>query len=81
MIIIYTPREMFGAVEQAVVDAGYDIDDSELRWEPQNETEQPVSTALRNMKILDMLEELDDVQSVSSNLNITDELMSALETA
>jgi len=81
MIIIYTPREMFGAVEQAVVDAGYNIDDSELRWEPQNETEQPVNTALKNMKILDMLEELDDVQSVSSNLSITDELMSALETA
>ncbi len=81
MIIVYTPREMFGAVEQALHDADYKVAESELRWEPQNETEQSIQTALKNMKILDLLEELDDVQSVSSNLLITDELATALESA
>lgn len=81
MIIIYTPREMFAAVEQTVSENGYKIAESELRWEPQNETEQPTDVALKNMKILDMLEDLDDVQSVSSNLKITDELAAVLETA
>jgi transcriptional/translational regulatory protein YebC/TACO1 len=33
------------------------------------------------MKLLDSLEELDDVQSVASNLQITDDLMLAFETA
>lgn len=81
MIIVYTPREMFGAVEQALDEAGYEIDESELRWEPQNETEQALDIAVKNMRILDQLEELDDVQSVASNLLVTDDLVAALESA
>ncbi len=80
-ITIYTPRELFNAVEEAVSDAGYEIEDSELRWEPTNETELPVDKAMQNMRLLEHLEELDDVQSVSSNLLFTNELASALETA
>lgn len=78
-IVVYTPREMFGAVEQALTDNDYEIDESELRWEPQNETELPVDRALMNMRLLDHLEELDDVQNVSSNLLITDELAESFE--
>lgn len=81
MIIVYTPREMFGAVEQAVSEAGYEIDESELRWEPQNETEVPLEKGIANMRILERLEELDDVDTVASNLMITDELISALDKA
>ncbi|MEQ8673347.1 MAG: YebC/PmpR family DNA-binding transcriptional regulator [Aggregatilineales bacterium] len=81
MIIVYTPRDMFGAVEQTLADANYEIDEAELRWEPQNETEQPIDVAVKNMRILDQLEELDDVQSVASNLLITDDLVAALESA
>jgi transcriptional/translational regulatory protein YebC/TACO1 len=33
------------------------------------------------MKLMEKLEELDDVQSVSSNLNITEETLKAFETA
>ena len=72
---------MFGAVEQALTDGGYEIEEAELRWQPTNETELPVEKALANMRLLERLEELDDVQSVSSNLMITSELASAFETA
>lgn len=77
MIVIYTPRELFAAVEEALSEAGYEIDESELRWEPQNETELPVDKAVQNMRILDKLEELDDVDNVASNLMITDEVAAA----
>jgi YebC/PmpR family DNA-binding regulatory protein len=80
MVVIYTPRDMFGAVEQAVRNAGYKTDEAELRWEPQNETELPVDKAVKNMKIVEQLEELDDVDAVSSNLMITDEIALAFET-
>jgi len=80
-IVVYTPREMFGAVEVALDDAGYAVSESELRWEPKNETELPVDKALKNMRLLEILEELDDVNSVSSNLSMTDELLASLETA
>lgn len=80
-IIVYTPRELFGAVEQALVDSGYEIAESELRWIPKNETEVDVEKAMQNMRLTNDLEELDDVQSVASNLLITDAALSAFETA
>jgi YebC/PmpR family DNA-binding regulatory protein len=81
VISIYTPREMFAAVEQALSTAKYAVEESELRWEAKNETELPVDKALANMRLVERLEELDDVQSVSSNLMITDDIVSAFETA
>lgn len=79
MIIIYSPRELYRAVDDALTEAGYDLDESELRWEPQNETEVAKDSAIKNLKITEQLEELDDVQSVSSNLMITDEIVAAFE--
>jgi len=81
VISIYTPREMLAAVEQALSGAKYQVEESELRWEAKNETELPVEKALANMRLVEKLEELDDVQSVSSNLMITDEIVEAFETA
>jgi YebC/PmpR family DNA-binding regulatory protein len=80
-VVVYTPRELFGAVEQALTDDSFEIDVSELRWEPNNENEVGVDLALKNMRLAERLEELDDVQSVSSNLMITDDIISAYETA
>jgi YebC/PmpR family DNA-binding regulatory protein len=80
-VVVFTPREMFGAVEQALTGAGYEVAESELRWEAKNESELPVDKAIQNMKLLESLEELDDVQAVASNLMITDDIVSAFETA
>lgn len=81
VITVYTPRELFAAVEEVLTKAGYEIDESELRWEAKNETELPTEKALQNMRLQEQLEELDDVQAVASNLMITDEVIAALETA
>jgi YebC/PmpR family DNA-binding regulatory protein len=80
-LVIYTPRDAFGAVEQALKDAGYQIADSELRWVAKNETEVGVEKAAQNLRLQNDLEELDDVQSVASNLLITDEALEAFESA
>ncbi len=80
-VVVYTPREMFGAVEQALSDANYEVAESELRWIAKNETEVSVEKAMQNLRLMNELEELDDVQSVSSNLLITDEALEAFETA
>ncbi|MCB9454966.1 MAG: YebC/PmpR family DNA-binding transcriptional regulator [Anaerolineaceae bacterium] len=81
VIVVYTPREMFSAVETALTEASYEVDDSELRWVAKNETELPTEKAIQNMRLLEQFEELDDVESVASNLLITDELITAFETA
>lgn len=80
-IYIYTPRERLGAVEQALTDADYQIEESELRWQAKNETELAIDKAVQNMRLIERLEELDDVQSVASNLLITDDIATAFETA
>lgn len=81
VVEVYTPREMFAAVEHALTEAGYEIEEAELRWQAKNESELAIEKALQNMRLLDSLEELDDVQSVASNLLISDEVIAALETA
>lgn len=80
-IIVYTPRELFAAVESALTEGGYTVEDSELRWEAKNETAVATEKALQNMRLMSELEDLDDVQSVASNLAMTDEVIAAFETA
>ena len=77
VIAVYTARDDFTAVENALTEAGYDIDDSELRWFPQNEVDVPTGKALQNMRLLEQLEDAEDVQTVSFNLNITDQVLAA----
>lgn len=79
VITVYTPRDLFGAVEQALMENDYKSDDAELRWFPQQELSVSIKAAVQNMRIMEKLEELDDVQNVSSNLDITDEIVSAFE--
>ena len=81
IITVYTPREQFAAVEQALREAGYKTDEAELRWFAKNEVEVSGKAGASNMKLMEKLEELDDVQSVASNLYITEEIMKAFETA
>lgn len=80
-ITVYTPRELFGNVQQALIDGGYEVEEAELRWEPKNPVTLPVDKAMQNMRLMSELEELDDVQSVASNLQMTDEVIAAFETA
>jgi transcriptional/translational regulatory protein YebC/TACO1 len=80
-ILVITPRELLFAVEEALRGAGYEIDDALLQWVAKNETELEVEKALTNMRLMGELEELDDVQAVASNLQITDEIIAAFETA
>ncbi len=78
-IVVYTPRDDYGAVDQALGEGGYKSETSELRWFANNEIELTPAKAIKNLKLQELLEELDDVQSVSSNLAMTDEVLSQYE--
>lgn len=79
VIIVYTPRDAYGAVEGALRESNYDVEDGELRWFAQNETSLPVEKAMQNLRLQERLEELDDVESVSSNLEISEEVAMAYD--
>lgn len=76
---VYTPREAYTAVEEALTNAGYQVDESELRWIPKNETAVSPDKTAANMRLMEKLEELDDVQSVATNLLIDEEAVAAFE--
>ena len=76
---ILTPREMLAAVTHAMNEMGFQVEESELRWQAQNETNPSLSSALNNLRLLERLEDLDDVQTVACNLQMTDELLAAYE--
>ncbi len=79
IITVYTPRDEFAVVEQALAKAGYEFEDCELRWFPQNEMDVPRGKALQNMRLIEQLEESDDVQAVACNLSLTDDILAAFE--
>lgn len=81
VLTVYTPREAFAAVESALSAAGYDIDEAELRWFAKNEAQVSTSASIQNMRIMEKFEEMEDVQSVASNLAITDDVLTAFESA
>lgn len=49
-----------------------------MTWVAKNEVDLPVADAVQVMGLLERLEELDDVQSVSSSLNVTEEIAAAM---
>ena len=79
--VVTTAAADLGAVRDALLEAGYEIEDLELAMIPKMEVELPVAQAMKVTGLLERLEDLDDVQKVYSNLTMSDELMAQLAAA
>ncbi|MDX1489684.1 MAG: YebC/PmpR family DNA-binding transcriptional regulator [Pseudohongiellaceae bacterium] len=77
-IDVVTTPENFGAVKDALAEAGLDPLHSEVSMVASTEAELDLSTAESLLKMVDHLEDLDDVQNVYSNASISDEIMEKL---
>jgi len=80
-IEIWAPVENFHAVVQALEKAGVKISESELRMEPNQRLELDPEATVRVMKLIEHLEELDDVQNVYTNLEFSDAALAVLAEA
>jgi YebC/PmpR family DNA-binding regulatory protein len=76
---IYTAVEDFARVRGALEEAEIEIGDSQLSWIPQSTTQLSDTDTIKSMKLLEALEELDDVQEVFSNLDIQDDVIARYE--
>lgn len=74
MEVLCAPTE-FMAVNDALSDAGLNTDDGEVTMRADNLTPLDADTAEKLLRLVDTLEELDDVQEVYSNADIPDEVM------
>jgi len=80
-IEISVPVEAFKAVSERLRKGGITPEESTLHMEPNQHTELDPEQTVQVMKVIESLEELDDVSTVYSNLLITDEAVAAMETA
>lgn len=78
---VYAEPEYFQAVRQALEDADIHFETVELAMLPKTTMQLEEKQTLQIMGIIDALEELDDVQQVCSNLDISDEVMAKYEAA
>ncbi len=72
VISIYTSVETFSDVLKALKDKGIEIKVSEISMIPKTTATVDDETAVKVLKLLEELENNDDVQSVSSNLDASD---------
>ena len=78
MIEIVGPVSTYKDISNALQAANIDLEDAGLRMEPKQEMELDVADTLQVLKVVERLEELDDVQNVYHNMSISDEAMEAL---
>ncbi len=73
------PVESYKILNDALRNAKIHLEDNELRMLPNQEIELAVDETVQVLKVIEALEELDDVVNVFSNLKISDEAMEAME--
>ncbi|MBQ3819799.1 YebC/PmpR family DNA-binding transcriptional regulator [bacterium] len=77
---VFTSSENFQKVTEGLEAAGFKAESAELSRIPENTVEiTDEKTADKILKLLDKLEEHDDVQNVYSNFDISDEILQKLE--
>ncbi|MFC5707696.1 MULTISPECIES: YebC/PmpR family DNA-binding transcriptional regulator [Aeromonas] len=77
-IEVYTTPNDFGTVLDALEAAGFKPENAEVTMIPSTEAELDAETAPKLMRLIDMLEDLDDVQEVYHNGSISDEVAATL---
>jgi YebC/PmpR family DNA-binding regulatory protein len=70
----------YQAVSEALAAAEIETEVSELSLIPKDTVDLDVSTAEKVLKLMERLDDHDDVQNVSANFNIPDEVMAQLDT-
>lgn len=81
VVEVYTEPEDLARVRDTLKAAGLNVDSSELIMQPKSTVALDESEAIKTLNLIEALEELDDVQEVFSNLEITDELLASYEAA
>ena len=75
---IYCSVEALSEVSEALEKALGESTESKLIWKPQTTTEVDLETAQKLMKLIDALKEDDDVQTVTHNLDVPEDVAAQL---
>jgi transcriptional/translational regulatory protein YebC/TACO1 len=75
---VLTEPADFAAVRDAIAAAGIEFEAAELTMIPKNTVKLEENDARKTMKIVDALEDSDDVQEVYANFDIPEDVLEAL---
>jgi YebC/PmpR family DNA-binding regulatory protein len=76
--VLSEPQDMI-AVRKAVQDAGYDYDSADVNFVSSMTVSLDEDGARKVFRLIDALEDCDDVQNVFTNIDVSDEVMAALD--
>ena len=80
-IEIVGPVESFKAISDSLRSLNLKPEEAELQMRPTSSMDLPADQTLQVMRVIETIEELDDVQQVFSSLHVSDEAVALLETA
>jgi len=80
-IEVFAPVESFKAINDVLHAAGLKAEEAGLRMLPNNTVDLPSDQTVQVMRVVETLEDLDDMQLVFSTLHVSDEAVALLETA
>jgi YebC/PmpR family DNA-binding regulatory protein len=75
---VLTPPDMFENVREALIKTGVKPESAEIAWVPQNYIKLTGSAAQQMLKLVEGLEEHDDVQHVFANFDIDEKEMAVM---
>lgn len=78
-IVVYTAMEDFGRMQKKLDELSIEVENASLQRIPNDYKTLDPQAALKVLRVIDEFEENDDVQNVYHNLEMTDELMQAME--
>jgi YebC/PmpR family DNA-binding regulatory protein len=77
-IDVMTTSDDYLNVKEAMIAAGFEPENAEVTMQAENETQLDISVAEKMLRLIDRLEDLDDVQEVYSNADISEEVLEQL---
>ena len=77
-IDVLTTADDFVGVKQALIDAGHEPESADVTMHPATTVDLNVEDAEKVLRLVDALEDLDDVQSVYSNADISADVMAQM---
>ncbi len=77
--ILTTSLEDFGNMQKKLEELKVEVENAELKRIPNDYAQLSVEDGLKILKIIDDFEDLDDVQNVYHNLDVTDEMMAKMD--
>lgn len=76
---VYVPFDQFGEMQKALEALGIEAENASLQMIPKERVKLDLESGKKALKLIEMMDDLDDVQEVYHNLELTEELANSMD--